>query len=411
MQSDAYVNGPPVAEFEASSRRTVERVKRVGLASGLDALRLALLATGRRARRRGDRAGDDVRRDVEAVTQVGAVRRSPSTSSETDYGLDARRGRSRDRTATRRPSCPCTSTGSWPTCERLDAIARAARRSDRRGRCQAHGASATVSGRRGRPRRRLQLLPGQEPRRDGRRRRARHDDGELAGTRARAARARPAAEVPPRRGLDRAARHDPGARPLRKLPLLDGWNDERRQRRRALLEALAASATSAAARRRRTASRSGISSSCERPIPTALAEHLAERGIGPGATTRSRRTSAARTPLRLRGRARSRSPRRSRASASRCRSSRASPRRSSSTSSRRSRRGSDVADGPANDAPYRLIDDVEFGEGVVVHSFTNLYGCTIGDGTRIGTVRRDPARRGRSARAARSRATRSSATA
>jgi len=40
---------------------------------------------------------------------------------------------------------------------------------------------------------------------------------------------------------------------------------------------------------------------------------------------------------------------------------------------------------PANDAPYRLIDDVEFGEGAVVHAFTNLYGCRIGARTRIGT--------------------------
>lgn len=43
-----------------------------------------------------------------------------------------------------------------------------------------------------------------------------------------------------------------------------------------------------------------------------------------------------------------------------------------------------MADAPANDAPYRLLADVEFGEGVVVHSFTNLYGCRIGDNTRIG---------------------------
>jgi len=43
-----------------------------------------------------------------------------------------------------------------------------------------------------------------------------------------------------------------------------------------------------------------------------------------------------------------------------------------------------VADAPANDAPYRLIADVEFGENVVVYPFTNLYGCTIGDNTRIG---------------------------
>lgn len=39
---------------------------------------------------------------------------------------------------------------------------------------------------------------------------------------------------------------------------------------------------------------------------------------------------------------------------------------------------------PANDAPYRLLKDVSFGEDVVVQSFTNLYGCTIGAGSRIG---------------------------
>jgi UDP-2-acetamido-3-amino-2,3-dideoxy-glucuronate N-acetyltransferase len=44
-----------------------------------------------------------------------------------------------------------------------------------------------------------------------------------------------------------------------------------------------------------------------------------------------------------------------------------------------------VATRPANEADHRLIDDVSFGEDVLVHSFTNLYGCTIGSGTRIGT--------------------------
>jgi UDP-2-acetamido-3-amino-2,3-dideoxy-glucuronate N-acetyltransferase len=39
---------------------------------------------------------------------------------------------------------------------------------------------------------------------------------------------------------------------------------------------------------------------------------------------------------------------------------------------------------PANDAPYRLLADVVLGEDVTVYSFTNLYGCRIGDGTRIG---------------------------
>jgi UDP-2-acetamido-3-amino-2,3-dideoxy-glucuronate N-acetyltransferase len=40
---------------------------------------------------------------------------------------------------------------------------------------------------------------------------------------------------------------------------------------------------------------------------------------------------------------------------------------------------------PSNGAPYRLIDDCAFDDGVVVYSFTNLYGCRIGEGTQIGT--------------------------
>jgi UDP-2-acetamido-3-amino-2,3-dideoxy-glucuronate N-acetyltransferase len=43
-----------------------------------------------------------------------------------------------------------------------------------------------------------------------------------------------------------------------------------------------------------------------------------------------------------------------------------------------------MPDRPANDAPFRLIDCVEFGEDVMVWSFTNLYGCRIGAHTRIG---------------------------
>jgi UDP-2-acetamido-3-amino-2,3-dideoxy-glucuronate N-acetyltransferase len=39
---------------------------------------------------------------------------------------------------------------------------------------------------------------------------------------------------------------------------------------------------------------------------------------------------------------------------------------------------------PANEAPHRLIADVEFGANVIVQAFTNLYGCAIGDDTRIG---------------------------
>jgi len=44
-----------------------------------------------------------------------------------------------------------------------------------------------------------------------------------------------------------------------------------------------------------------------------------------------------------------------------------------------------MAEGPANEAPHRLIDGVSFGSGVIVRSFTNLYGCSIGDESQIGT--------------------------
>lgn len=43
-----------------------------------------------------------------------------------------------------------------------------------------------------------------------------------------------------------------------------------------------------------------------------------------------------------------------------------------------------MRDTPANDAPFRLLNDVAFGRDVIVQSFTNLYGCRIGDETRIG---------------------------
>jgi len=43
-----------------------------------------------------------------------------------------------------------------------------------------------------------------------------------------------------------------------------------------------------------------------------------------------------------------------------------------------------MATRPANTAPYRLIENVELGRNVVVHSFTNLYGCRIGDNSVIG---------------------------
>src|SRR6478752_4739899 len=43
-----------------------------------------------------------------------------------------------------------------------------------------------------------------------------------------------------------------------------------------------------------------------------------------------------------------------------------------------------MAEAPANDAPYRLLNDVTLGEDVIIAPFTNLYGCEIGTGSRIG---------------------------
>lgn len=43
-----------------------------------------------------------------------------------------------------------------------------------------------------------------------------------------------------------------------------------------------------------------------------------------------------------------------------------------------------MPEGPVNEAPFRQLVDVSFGDDVVVHAFTNLYGCRIGDATRIG---------------------------
>src|SRR5436190_18300720 len=88
-------------------------------------------------------------------------------------------------------------------------------------------------------------------------------------------------------------------------------------------------------------------------------------------------------------RARSRRASGWRASVSPFRSSRASRRSSSRESWPLSAHTSTVADRPVNDAPYRLINDVEFGENVVVHAFTNIYGCAIGDNTRIGSYVED----------------------
>jgi UDP-2-acetamido-3-amino-2,3-dideoxy-glucuronate N-acetyltransferase len=45
----------------------------------------------------------------------------------------------------------------------------------------------------------------------------------------------------------------------------------------------------------------------------------------------------------------------------------------------------EYTDAPVNEAKYRQLNEVRLGEDVVIHAFTNLYGCRVGSRTRIGT--------------------------
>jgi dTDP-4-amino-4,6-dideoxygalactose transaminase len=87
LDSGAFTNGPAVAEFEEAFARYVGGRSCVGLASGLDALRLALLAGGLE---RGDEVvvpAATFAATFEAVTQAGGV---PIVADvrEDDYCLD-----------------------------------------------------------------------------------------------------------------------------------------------------------------------------------------------------------------------------------------------------------------------------------------------------------------------------------
>src|SRR5215217_1283227 len=87
VESGRFINGPDVVAFEGAFARYCRTRHCVGVASGLDALRLALQAAG-------VGSGDDVVvpantfvATFEAVTQVGA-RPIPVDVSEGDYNLD-----------------------------------------------------------------------------------------------------------------------------------------------------------------------------------------------------------------------------------------------------------------------------------------------------------------------------------
>ena len=164
----------------------------------------------------------------------------PVDVSETDYNLDPQAVEAAIGPRTRF-LLPVHLYGQLADMRALLALADRHELSVARGRLPgARGDPRRAPRRRGGPRRRLQLLSGQEPRRIRRRRRARHERRAAREHRPRAARARPAREVHARaRRIHGPPRHDPGDRAFAQAAALDGWNDERRQQAAFYNEALA----------------------------------------------------------------------------------------------------------------------------------------------------------------------------
>ena len=137
--SGAFTNGPQVAEFEHAFAAYCGAAHCIGLASGLDALRLALSALGIGAGRRGRRPGDDVRRHLRGG-QPSRRRlpcrptcRKPTTAS-------TRPQQRRPSGPTRGASCRSISTAGLPTWRRSRGVAAAHGLSIVEDACQAHGA-------------------------------------------------------------------------------------------------------------------------------------------------------------------------------------------------------------------------------------------------------------------------------
>jgi dTDP-3-amino-3,4,6-trideoxy-alpha-D-glucose transaminase len=87
IDSGAFINGPQVAEFEDAFAAYVGTAEAIGLASGLDALRLGLIAMGLE---RGDEVivpANTFVATLEGVTQAGGVP-VPVDMSETDWNID-----------------------------------------------------------------------------------------------------------------------------------------------------------------------------------------------------------------------------------------------------------------------------------------------------------------------------------
>lgn len=239
IDSSAFVNGPPVAEFERVFAEYCRTADCVGLASGLDALRLALLASGMQP-------GDEVVvpahtfvATVEAVTQAGGV---PVLADidERDYGLDPAAA---DAVITARTTVllPVHLYGQMADMRAVLSLAERHGLAVLEDACQAHGAErdglrAGAAGLAGA----FSFYPAKNLGAFGDAGALATDDAELATT-VRALREHGQRSKYQHELEGYTARLDTIQALVlgRKLPLLDGWNDERREAASFLSAALA----------------------------------------------------------------------------------------------------------------------------------------------------------------------------
>jgi dTDP-4-amino-4,6-dideoxygalactose transaminase len=229
IDSGAFVNGPAVAAFEEAFAAYCGTRESVGLASGLDALRLALLALG-------IEPGDEVLvpaqtfvATFEAVSQAGGVP-VPVDVSDADYGLDAAAAEAAVNARTRFV-LPVHLYGQLADVAAIDALCARHDLLLLEDACQAHGAerdgrrAGTIGAAAA-----FSFYPGKNLGAMGDAGALTTDDEQLAhrmkALREHGQAAKYHHEVP---GYTARLDTIQAAVLLRKLPLLDGWNRERRE--------------------------------------------------------------------------------------------------------------------------------------------------------------------------------------
>ena len=239
IDSGAFVNGPAVASFEQAFASYCRTADAVGVASGLDALRLALLAGG-------IQPGDEVIvpaqtfvATLEAVTQAGGTP-VPAEVSSLDYNLDPKAAEAAVTSRTRF-LLPVHLYGQMADMQSLRSLADKAGLAIVEDACQAHGAErdglrAGAGGLAGA----FSFYPAKNLGAMGDAGALTTDDESLAA----------AVRALREHGQRRKYHHDLEGYTARldtiqaivlelKLRLLDGWNEERRAAARFLADALA----------------------------------------------------------------------------------------------------------------------------------------------------------------------------